>query len=107
MASRGRAYTTEEVRERFLRYIWETVEYWEEYGTDTREKLEGLAFSILATLDGSTLAFPPFIVAPFPHPDDKQCHRDAGERWFPETRAVPTDIAGSLHELFFLLRPRR
>jgi hypothetical protein len=64
--------------------------------------LEGLAFSILSTLDGESLELPAFSVVPLPHPEDKAFHEKEGSPWFPpvESRDVKNDI-GVLHEHFY------
>lgn len=92
--------TKEEVQDEFLSHIAGMVDYWEnEAGSTTRLKLEGLAFSFLTTLDGCT-NLPAFIVAPVPHPDDKQYAIDQNEDWYPQNDddKVNCDIAGGLHE---------
>jgi hypothetical protein len=93
--------TCDEVQERFLQQVRVSVQYWQHLPDKTvGERLEGLAFSIMAILDGVS-SLPVFIVAPLPHPDDKEFHRDEGEHWWPEnhTVAVVCDISGGLHEL--------
>lgn len=98
--------TEEEVREKFLRHVWGLVEYWGKVeGADNR--LEGLAFSILTALDGAALSLPAFIVAPYPHPEDKAYHQGEGEDWYPENDSakVNGNISGSLHEHFLELKP--
>ena len=96
--------TEAEVRERLLRKIWAIIDYWDKETrvSTTREKLEGLAFSILSTLDGSDITLPAFIVAPDPHPDDREYRQQHGDDWFPEnhTADIKCDLSGSLHELF-------
>lgn len=53
----SREYTTDEVRDLFLQRIWAYIEYWDNLPhKTTTERLEGLAFSILAMLDGSGVA---------------------------------------------------
>lgn len=102
-------YTMEEVREMFLERIWDYIYYWDKIEKETcREKLEGLAFGILVILDGGT-RLPGFIVAPCPHPDDKEYSEDIGENWFPQNQKpnVACDIAGSLHELFHNIGRKR
>jgi len=103
-----REFTTDEVREQVVNHVHVMVRYWA--GLDgsnvpsestVEERLDGLAFSILAMLDGSNLTLPRFIVAPDPHPSDRQFHVDNNECWYPENVAdVRGDISGSLHEKF-------
>lgn len=93
----------DEVREEFLNHIRGLVEYWDGVEKDTtKEKLEGLAFSILSTLDGNT-SLPSFIVAPLPHEDDKEYSIDNDEDYYPENNNsnIKCDISGCLHEIFF------
>ena len=56
---------------------------------DVKEKLSGLAFSILSTLDGCTADFPGFELIPAPHPDDKAYHEENGSDWWPP---MPEDL---------------
>lgn len=101
----SRELTEIEVRTKFLQHIKDMVRYWEFQSDKTPlEKLDGLAFSILAALDGSSAALPSFIVAPLPHEDDKQFHIDKGTNYYPENHQIKneikSDIAGYLHELW-------
>lgn len=107
-----REYTQEEVRSQVLDHVWHMIEYWlkEERQPAARQKLEGLAHSIFAMLDGSSVALPGFIVAPTGHPDNEEFHRSHHEDWFPYNsdkaqEAIKCDIGGSLHELFYTRRP--
>ena len=92
-----REYTAEETRDMLIKKIHALVNYWDKETrvTDTREKLSGLAFSILSTLDGGQMGLPGFVVSPNPHPTDKQYHQDQGENWFPDG----VDL-GVLHEFY-------
>ena len=95
--------SVEEVREEFLSHVRSMVDYWNDIEKETtKEKLEGLAFSILSTLDGCT-NLPCFIVAPLPHKDDRQFNIDEEEDYYAENKedCVKCDIAGELHELFY------
>lgn len=101
-----REKTTEEIREEFLKHVRHLIQYWDEVSGKNapetqKERLEGLAFSILVALDGNTMALPKFIVAPDPHPDDKEYLISEGNNYYPENHNsdVKGDIAGCLHEL--------
>lgn len=98
--TKPRQYTTEEVRDMFLKQVRDLVDYWETESRfkTSREKLEGLAFSIMSTIDGCSLTVPGFVLAPSPHPDDAAYHREQGENWFPAGPKTKHDIAGSLHD---------
>ena len=94
-------YSREEVREILLKKIKECIWYWEKRDTSTKNKLSGLAFSILTVLDGDTLELPKFIVAPDPQPEDKDYCIRRYKNWFPENENdINCDLGGSLHEFF-------
>lgn len=102
-----REYTKEEVTERFLNHIRTMVNYWDRQpDKSSEEKLEGLAFSILVMLDGCSLGFPGFIVAPLPCEEDKDfCINEEKINYFPQNHEIEDkincDIAGGLHNLFY------
>jgi len=104
-----RELTEDEVQRVFLDQVRAMCRYWveESIATTVKEKVEGVAFSILVALDGGNIGLPGFIVAPSPHPDDKEYHRSHGENWYPENdpEAVKCDIGGSLHEHFHIHEP--
>lgn len=92
-----RAFTKDEMREKFLRHVAGIAKYWANLpGKTARERTDGTAFSILAMLDGSAVDMPGFDVVCRPHPDDEQYCKDNGENWVPDG----CDIAGALHEGF-------
>lgn len=101
--NKSREKTENEIREEFIVSVKGLTSYWNKIQTKTtEEKLEGLAFSILSMLDGCSAGSPKFIVAPDPHPDDKEYHIDNEEDYYPENynSDVKCDISGCLHELF-------
>lgn len=95
--------TTDEIRTKFLRHIWHMIDYWEKEDRPetVRERLEGLAHSMLSTLDGCSGELPSFIVAPHPHPEDKAFYISEGENWYPMNEEAEGDIGGCLHELLY------
>ena len=98
-----REFTEEEVREKFLQHCWVLIDYWENVPNKSmHDKMVGLIFSILVSLDGESAGLPAFLVAPISRPDDKEFLISKGESWFPENdeRLVNCNIAGSLHDLF-------
>lgn len=99
----SRAITKEEAREMVLEHIRGLVQYWdtESRATTSREKLEGLAFSVLNIFDG-TSSLPAFDIAVRPHPDDKAYHEAEGSNYFEDGMVINDDC--HLHELFY--RPR-
>ena len=91
-------YTREEIRDQFLDTVRCYVKIWHNEPTLTEEeKLNGLAFSMLAFIDGGT-NMPCFKLIADTHPSDKQYNIDNGEKYYPED----CDIAGDLHEHFYL-----
>lgn len=93
-----RAYTAEEMRDRFLSILRGYVDYWEGLPNQSvRERLEGVVFSTLVVLDGGCVGFPGCDVIPRAHPDDEEYHRERGENWYPDD----VDICdGELHSQF-------
>ncbi len=97
----SRKFTEDEIRDRFIAHVWTMIDYQEQKESRTsREKLQGLAFSILAAIDGKAMALPAFELCPSPHPDDKQFHIDEGDDYYPEGDEH-VDIAGSLHDRLY------
>jgi hypothetical protein len=94
-----RAYTTDEVRRMFVQNIKNRVNYWaDSKGNTEKEKLSGLAFSILVMLDGGS-DLPQFHVVAAPHPDDKNYDIENGDNYF-ENVEDGEGIEGCLHDLF-------
>lgn len=98
----SREKTVDEVQQELLAHVRYLVQYWNKVDDrDCKEKLEGLAFSILAMLDGSATDICGFIVAPNPHEDDKKFCIEIGENYYAENADVKCDVAGNLHDLFY------
>lgn len=101
--SKPRELTEKQCRDKFLQYIANLVTYWADYdGPDELscdDRLSGLAFSILSTIDGSSVEVPAMLLAPAGHKDDKDYLRSRGLNWWPSVENGKTvDIAGGLHE---------
>lgn len=95
----SRAKTPEETREDILDHIRAMAVFWSEVKTDTElEKLNGLAFSILTMIDGSTLDIPPLNIVPAPHPEDKDYHQKNDMNWYVE-EVINSDC--HLHDLYY------
>lgn len=94
--STPREYTKDEVKEKLIKHLCSVLEYWynETETNDTRDKMEGLLFTILSTLDGSSVDIPGFKLIPNIHSTDKDFKIKMGENWYGKK-----DIGGSLHEL--------
>ena len=77
------------------------IDYWDDLPDQTtREKMEGLAFSILTAIDGCAVALPPFIVAELIEDDDT----DDATKY---QQLIKRDIGGDLHERFFPMGKKR
>lgn len=75
----ARALTAEELTEQFLEHLHDAVDYWSNVqDQDTREKLNGLAFTILSTLDGCSVSLPAFDIVARPHENNKEYHTELG-----------------------------
>lgn len=97
--------TNEQIQERFLSHVRRLVDYWSTQPDETTWFcVSGVAFSILAMLDGCVADLPAFLLAPAPHPGDKAYHQARGEDWYPETSSIPSDISGVLHDRFYMYR---
>lgn len=98
----SREKTITEVQQDLIDHIWDLIEYWEKESRakTPRDKLEGLAHSILSTLDGCSMNLPRFAIIPNPHPDDKQYYIENGEDWYPDN----VDIGGELASLLFVYK---
>lgn len=108
--SGSQEYSREQIEQILVNKIYDIIDYWNTLPNKTqKERMEGLAFSILSTLDGSSIELPAFIVAPCPHPDDKEYHIERGENYFPDNDnlvdLIKGDLGGVLHEIFYSKRP--
>lgn len=98
-----RALTADEVRDILLKQIKALVHYWSSDAVGAfrpaRERCDGVAFSILSMLDGSTLDIPGVDLVFRPHADDKQYSIDNGENWI----EPGTTVSDTLHEHYAAL----
>lgn len=95
----ARAKTADEARDEFLDSVRNIAKYWAEQPNQSpQERCDGVAFSILSMIDGSTLAMPPIDLRLSPHVDDRAYCESQGENWF-EPGQVINECA--LHELYF------
>jgi hypothetical protein len=93
-----RAKTKEEVREEFLSQVHSYVEYWQnESRSDEKGKVSGVAFSILALIDGDG-ELPAMDIVMRPHPSDEAYFKEKGENWIPDGLII-NDVP--LHEQFY------
>ncbi len=93
MMNEPRARTAEDLRSDFLSYLKTLVVYWDDLPDKTsREKLDGLCFSILSIFDGTSIAFPAADIVMRPHPDDRQFHIDNNEDWIEDGTVINDTI---------------
>lgn len=92
--------TKESLREDFLGTIRDMVHVWNspDIDGDTKYKLEGLAFSILAMFDGCNPGIPTMDIVMRPHPEDKQFFIDNCEDWIEDGMIINDDV--SLHDMW-------
>jgi len=99
---KSREFTTDEVREQFMNHVKMLIDYWDNVDDrTTKEKISGFAHSLLATIDGSSVELPAFVLAPAPHESDKNYHIENQENYYAENENVKCDIAGGLHDLLY------
>jgi hypothetical protein len=97
--------TVDEMREEFLSHVRTLIKYWDEVdGPDspktTKDRLAGLAFSILVTLDGGAADIPGYLIIPNSSEEDKGWYKQQGEDYYPiPPQDIKGDIGGFLHEL--------
>jgi len=81
--------SAKKARTRFLSHIKMLVKYWANVdGINVEEKLDGLAFSILATIDGSSIELPAMDLVLRPHESDKDYCKSNGENWFEDGQVI-------------------
>lgn len=103
--------TVDEIRDEFIAAIQQYIDYWEKEPSvkTPRERLEGLAHSILVLLDGCSSDLPGFAIVPDAAPGDREYYQEIGENYYPcseDPDWLKFDIGGGLHELFGLARAR-
>lgn len=95
----SQAYTIKEARKNFLTQCRSIIDYWENESRaiTSKEKLEGLMFSILSMLDGCNANMPGFLLIPY---SDEEYAKSKGEKYYPMTELPEDafDIGGTLHE---------
>ena len=106
MSKESRELTHDEMKTEFLQYIHDLVDYWEheERANTTKDKLEGLAISILNTIDGGSAELPAYSLIPLGNPNNIEYCQKMGRNYYPEETE---DIAGSLHDVFMDLAKRK
>ncbi len=96
----ARAFTKVEAKDAFLTHIRALIDYWSRVdGQNEKEKLSGLAFSILNIFDGTTIALPAMDIVLRPHKSDKQFCKENGENWWVAGMVINDEA--TLHEEFY------
>lgn len=96
-AGATRPWTSEEMKDEFLRLLIGLADEWARYPDKSpRERCRGLAFSILATIDGDSIAMPAIDLVLRPHEEDKEYHQEQGENWIEPGTVINADAV--LHE---------
>ena len=98
----SRAITPEEGVDIFMKTLANLAHYWGTLeardGPQTPlDRCNGLAFSILSLIDGSTLSMPAIDLVPSPCHEDKEYAISEGENWW---EGLPINGDVMLHELW-------
>lgn len=95
----SKAYTKEEVREQFISQVRRVYSYWASLPDKSDiDRCEGVAFSIMNIIDGTSAALPSFDLVVRPHPDDKKFHIDNGDDWYEDGQVINDCY---LHDMLF------
>lgn len=107
----SRAYTAEEIRDMFMSMVRDAARYWANLPDADKAtgkpltiagRCEGVAFSILSIIDGSSM-LPAFDLVAVPHVNDKRDAIEQGDNWIEPGTAINECM---LHELFASPLPR-
>jgi hypothetical protein len=92
----ARSFTVDEARQTFLKLLRDKAEYWGALPEKTvKERLDGLCFSILAMIDGSSLGLPAMDIVLRPHPEDKPFALENDEDYWEDGMVINNTM---LHE---------
>lgn len=96
-----RALTTEEARELFLKAVRGCISYWSaQKGMPAEDRCEGVAFSILNLIDGTSGQYPVALdLVARPHPSDQKYLEEQGDNWHEDGTVLNADVL--LHEVFY------
>jgi hypothetical protein len=106
MTDAPRAYTSEELRDKFLHEVRTIATYWaglpdRDQATGkpmtVKDRCDGVAFSILSVLDGSTLEIPGVDLVFQADEEDKQYHIENGENWIEPGTVVSDTLRYHFH----------
>ncbi len=88
MGKEPHEFTQDEMLAKFLNHLKSIKNYWanvklEPERDNVQERLDGLCFSFLTMLDGSSMDIPSCEIVPTPHPSDEEYLKDEGSNWWP------------------------
>ena len=87
----SRAKTAEEARKDLFESIRVLVGYWSRQDVPELKKLEGVAFSILNIIDGTSGDLPSLTLTLSTHPDDRQYAIDNGDDYYEDGMMINAD----------------
>ncbi len=94
----SKAISKEEARKMFLDHAKALASYWSRVeSATTKEKLEGLLFSMMVIFDGGSGGFPAVDLVLRPHEEDKQYNIEQGGDWIVDGQVINDDC--QLHEM--------
>ena len=94
-----RAFTADELREQVLDHVRIMVQYWaNQPGLDVVSRCDGVAFSILTMIDGSS-SVPPLSLVAMSSDEDKEYSVENGENWVENGTVLNDDVM--LHECYY------
>lgn len=92
-------YSQEEACKLVVEHLRTMAAYWAEIpNLSTKERVEGMAFSCLTMIDGSS-PLPGFALTPIVDDVDVTCCQESGEPYFDPSR--PINLPYSLHDMFY------
>jgi hypothetical protein len=95
-----RAYTKKEIRDHFLFAIRSSIKYWSNQNDlSTKEKLDGLASSILSIIDGCSSTNITLDLVIQTHPEDKEYSIENEENWYENGTVINSGL--HLHKLLY------
>jgi len=95
-----RALTKEEMNAKIIEHVKALVKYWETVESPYASRVEGMAFSMLTMIDGSTMNVPPLSLYPDTSEDNIACAIRDGENYWPNNKEAVNEQT-MLHELFY------
>jgi hypothetical protein len=90
----------EQLREQFLNSVRMYAREWASYKNKTpQQRCDGLAFTLMALLDGTDVDLPAFDLVARPHPDNEAYHKAHGQDWVVDGQVINDDV--HLHDMYY------